>query len=189
MDARLARFELQGILRRARGAVEEYVALITAKSEPLVKETVHFPPVIELRHSAPQPGPNFARAPSAAMTDELDGPDIMINADPGIGLQRNTRIIVESIRQQQCRRVFETLLDYRVQVQRACNPRHQRTFQSVQIGKQVHETQVIRLVEIDQRGQVPTSVSFEGACLQHVHSGNILTQLAKNQSLIAVFQL
>ena len=70
--ARLARGVAEKILRGSSGAVEEYVALITAKSEPLVEETIHFPAVIELRHATTHPGMHFARAFAAATTADRD---------------------------------------------------------------------------------------------------------------------
>ena len=38
-------------VKGASGAVEEYVALITAKFEPLIEEAIHFPSVVELGHA------------------------------------------------------------------------------------------------------------------------------------------
>ena len=50
-SGRLARLWAGNILGGTSGAVEENMALITAKFEPLIEETIHFPSVIEFRHT------------------------------------------------------------------------------------------------------------------------------------------
>ena len=100
MGAHLARSEAGRIFYGSSGAVEEYVALITAKSKPLVEKPIHFPSTVELRHTTPKPVVHFSSSLATAMTDQFRRTDIVVNTDSCVRFEGNSRFIDESIGEQ-----------------------------------------------------------------------------------------
>ncbi len=75
------------------------MTLITAKSKPLVEKAIQLPPLIELRHTTPKPFVHFSRSLAPAMTHQFGRPNIVVDTDPRVRFERNSRVIDEPIRQ------------------------------------------------------------------------------------------
>jgi hypothetical protein len=63
------------------------VALVTAKSEPLVEKAIHFPSVFEFRHATSKPFVHFSGALATTVTYQFGCADIVVYANPRIGFK------------------------------------------------------------------------------------------------------
>ena len=157
------------------------MALVRTESEPFQKKSIHSPLAIQLRHAPGSPRATRAAAAPPAMGNDFHCPNVMVGVDACIRFQQPAVSVREPIRQCQRCRVRLTLDDVEMQVECSRDTRDHRPIAFAQLGDELREAHVVRLVDSDESRDVAGSESCSSCCVgAYRHRGPVRPNCASH---------
>ena len=138
---------------------QEEMPLERTESEPLQQKAIHAPLAVQLRHTPGSPRASCAAPAATAMGNDFHCPNVMVDVDACIRFQHTAVTVRKQICQYQRSRVRLTLDDLKMQIEGSRDTRDHRPIARRQLGDELRETHVVRLVDSDEPRDVANSES------------------------------